>query len=195
MKKYFSCLLLALCFFIPATANAQADKIEHADQKVNFRLQTYAAWDKLTITDNPLDKNPGWVVRLSRSEPAGKNAVLALMVVDGRKSKDFQQATKDFENDQAKIILEQIVFSEREQYAKENYQISNYEVKRVGKNNYILITLDNKQENATILRAMTFKNNYSYSLATRITGNYSQEERRTITDNFQLVLNTLTPFK
>lgn len=185
MKK----LLLFILFFLCTNISfAQAANVEHTSTEAGFSLETLAQWPEMRITKTTVEKNTAFIANFYDNQ--AKQASFALLVVDGRKNEDFEQTSVDFANNNAHILLSQLVIEEKAQFEKEGYKIVTSEIKNYNGTDYIFMKLENNLTNTIILRSMTFKNGFSYSLNCKINRN-NRTLATALEKNFELILQTL----
>ncbi len=188
MKKLL--LILALLAVTLSGAEAAAG---HTIKEAGIRFETLPAWDKTASQSKAAGNNPGWRVDLTRSAPSGKDALVAILVIDGRNDPGFQQMTDGFRGQDLKNLTEQIIQDETVKQSQEGYQITDYRIKKANKSNFLIIVSENPRQKTVLLQALTFRNNYSYTIATKLSANYSPEEIKTARENFELIVATLQP--
>ena len=188
MKKL---ILLVLLLTLANVSWAQTGNIEHSSPEANFYLETFSQWPEMQITQTKIEKNTAFMAKFYDQQ--AREAPFALLVVDGRKNEDFEQTSADFANNNAHILLSQLVIEEKAQFEKEGYRIITSEIKKYNDIDYIFMKLENNRTNTIILRSMTFKNGYSYSLNCKINRN-NRPLANTLEKNFELILQTLRPF-
>lgn len=188
MKKFILCILIIM---FNQVCLAQANNIEHSDKEANFKLETLSQWTNIQITKSTLENSTAFLVHFY--DNLNKESPFALLVVDGRKNPDFEQTSQDFSNNNAHILLSQLVFEEKAQFEKDGYKIVSSEIKKYNNTDYIYMKLENNRTNSVILRSMTFKNSYSYSLSCKINLN-NKPIAKELEKNFELILETLKPY-
>ncbi len=188
MKKLAVFLLAMLC--AAATALGAAN-IEHTVDEANIRFKTLPDWSKKDIASTPAASEPGWTVTLSKEGAPGKQSPVSILIVDGRKNEAYQYMSVDFQGKGARNLSEQIIQDNRVQQSQKGYQINDYRLAKIGKINFLIIKSENPRQKILALQAITFLNNYSYTIATKTSPGASPQEIKTITENFDLIIKSL----